>query len=236
MQPERVDSAFVHDRIAPDWLKYNLIDARIQESDMQAKSRAVRLTRSVLQGAMALLLTMGLATTARAQDLSYQAWGAVMTDNDFAELLRVRGITLLESGLIGLGVHRRFGPEYHTPFGSLRFEVEAHLVRHFGLQDHWEVNIPLGLRLTPERRILGIDSVAFGIGPSFASEIPAIELRRGSGIGSREMVYFHVEAAHELRAYPGTHVFFRVHHRSGGYGLIDGVGTNALAVGFRRLF
>lgn len=186
---------------------------------------------------VALLVCVMLVSPVRAQDWSYQAWGAVMTDNDFEELLRLRNLALLDSGLIGIAVHRRFGPDIEIPFGSLRFEVEAQLVRHFGLQDHWEVNLPIGIRFTPDRRRLGIDSIAFGIGPSFASELPPIELRRGSGSGSRELIYFHVETEHVLRSHPDTRIFFRVHHRSDGYGLIaNAVGTNALAIGFRRSF
>lgn len=160
-----------------------------------------------------------------------------MTDNDFGELLHPNQLRLLESGLVGIGVNRRFGPDYEIPFGSVRFEAEAQLVRHFGLQRHWEVNLPVGLRFTPRRRIAGIDSVAFGIGASFASEVPPIELRRGGGSGARELIYFHIELEHALSAYPGTRVFLRVHHRSDGYGLVArAVGTNALAIGLRRSF
>jgi len=160
-----------------------------------------------------------------------------MTDNDVDELFRPNQLSLLESGLVGIGVNRRFGPDLDVPFGSVRFEAEAQLVRHFGLQHHWEVNLPVGFRFTPRRRLAGIDSIGFGVGASFASEIPPIELRRGRGSGARELIYFHVELEHALSAYPGTRVFFRVHHRSDGYGTVArAVGTNALAIGIRRSF
>ena len=193
--------------------------------------------RALLTLMIALLLAQMPPGVARAQDLSWQVWGAVMTDNDVRQLVTFDSIRLLESGLVGFALNTRFGRPYDVPFGQLRFEAEAQLVRHFGLQDHWEVNLPVGLRFAPRRRVLGFDSLAFLVGPSMASQIPAIELRRGGGVGSRGMVYFHVELERQLRSDPAARIFLRLHHRSGGYGLFaNAVGTNALAIGYRRAF
>lgn len=51
------------------------------------------------------------------------------------------------------------------------------------------------------------------------------------------MIYFHIELEHRLRSDPDAGIFVRLHHRSGGYGLVsDATGTNALAIGYRRTF
>ncbi len=160
-----------------------------------------------------------------------------MTDNDVAELVNPWQIRLLRSGLIGGAVNRRFGPVFETRHGGYRFEFEAQIVRHFGEQDNWEFNVPVGVRLTPGRRVLGIDSIAFLVGPSLASEPPAVEVRRGRGRAERGLIYFHLEIERALRSVNNTRVFMRIHHRSGGYGAIaEGVGSNALVIGLRRDF
>jgi hypothetical protein len=119
--------------------------------------------------------------------------------------------------------------------GHLRFGVEAQIVRQFGLQRHWEINLPVTLRLTPPRRIFGLaDSFAFGIGPSHATRAPGLERRRGGGKVLRNQIYWHGELARDLPGTAGNRIFLRLHHRSDGYGLMgQGGSSNGLVAGLR---
>jgi len=198
---------------------------------------AMRVIRLVLFVAV-FLQASGAATQAAGRDLSYQAWLGAMTESTVDHVLfRPGGVTFFRSGLVGLALHRRFGPELETPFGRINFEAEAHIVRHFGRQQHWEFNLPIGFRFTANRPVLGlIDSAAFGIGPSHATRPPPVEERRNPS-GARTRVYFHIEVARTVGSDPMTQLFLRVHHRSGAWGVVAPAGTsNAVAAGIRRQY
>lgn len=161
-------------------------------------------------------------------------FGGFLTDNPWEEVLLMPWkMKPQRPGFIGLAISHPIGPEFRTPVGDLRFELEAQLVLHAGLQQHWEVNLPLTARLVPERPVLGvIDTVAFGIGPSFASRPPSFEKVRGNGTVARNLVYMHLEIEHQFA--DGGSVFGRVHHRSDAFGLIGpGASSNALVIGHR---
>ncbi len=169
---------------------------------------------------------------------SISAFAGLLTDNPWEEVaLRPWRIDVQRPGLAGLVLGQQLGAPVATRLGTLRFGVEAQLVRHAGLQDNWEVNLPVTARLTPERPLLRvIDSVGFGIGLSRATRPPAFEGQRG-GDSQRIMVHWHLELAHELDGAPATDAFLRLHHRSNAYGLMGpGGSSNGLVAGLRRSF
>jgi hypothetical protein len=196
----------------------------------------------VMGRAIALLVTLALSlsapSTAKGRELSYQVWVAAMSNNTVGQVIFLpHTISLSGSGLLGLALQRRLGPVLETGLGRLYFEGEVHMVRHFAGQRHWEFNLPFGIRLTTARRMLGLaDSLAFGLGPSYATEPPPHEARPGVP-NARFRVYFHIEAARQLSDANGTQLFLRVHHRSGVWGLVAPRGSSdAIAIGFRRRF
>lgn len=127
-----------------------------------------------------------------------------------------------------------------TPFGALRYGYEAIVVKHRGLQDNWEAGA-VGKLGTPAWFLgpVGV-SAAVGMGLSHAFGTPSYE---DGPIGNpgrryRTQLLFTFDLEWQLQGVDNLAVVTRVHHRSGGYGLIAPrhVGSNFLAVGLRYRF
>ena len=121
--------------------------------------------------------------------------------------------------------------------GGLSLELEAQVGKYFGDQDHWEINLPiLGFRWHrfPWDHLLAT-SFAWGIGPSYATQVPEIELETNDE-SSRWLIYWFGE----LTFGPPTaawETLVRLHHRSDGFSTVaeDG-GSNAICAGLRYYF
>lgn len=124
-----------------------------------------------------------------------------------------------------------------------RWELEGQLVRHSGLQQHWEVNVVPVVRWmdTPWNHLIDT-RLAAGWGLSWASEEPPIEPRQedepGAGDSARLLSYTLLEV--ELAPPTARHWsgFARLHHRSGVGGVFGDVegGSNFLGLGVRYYF
>ncbi len=155
-----------------------------------------------------------------------------MTENDWQNSLNPGEVGFHDSSLIAVALSRRLD----RWFDDLDVELEGQIVHHFGDQDHWEFNLPVVLRW---RRMPFDDvvdtSIAFGIGPSYASEVPVVEAREEGGSEKWLIHWFG-----EIEAGPPEadwRVVFRLHHRSDGFGLIaDSGGSNFLAFGIKWRF
>ena len=130
----------------------------------------------------------------------------------------------------------------HKDGKRLRGEVEGHVVRHWGLQEHWEFNVAYVGRWKPFPWDNYVDtSIALGAGVSFATEVPFIEPRaKELGVGESEKLLGYLMLEIEL-APPGESAwsgFVRLHHRSGAKGLFSDVngGSNFLTLGARYYF
>jgi len=141
-----------------------------------------------------------------------------------------------ESYLLSVAYGTRFARR-----GGLDLEVEGQLARHTGLQRHGEINGVLVARWTrfPWDRWLDTRA-AFGEGLSWATEEPPIEPRGDKDdekASTRLLNYLllELEGKPPGRAWSG---FVRIHHRSGVFGLFDGVrgGSNFVGFGVRRYF
>lgn len=117
------------------------------------------------------------------------------------------------------------------------FEVEGQVVKHFNLQDHWELNALVIARWDAFWWDKSVDtSVAFGLGPSFATSEPEIE-KLNDGTTSQFLVYWMIELAFALPEYSHIAFITRLHHRSDGYGLIaEKGGSNAITIGLKYRF
>lgn len=137
--------------------------------------------------------------------------------------------------LAGVGVSR----EVARWRDRAALEVEGQAVQHFRKQDHAEFNLLLVGRwhAFPWNDVLRT-SVAVGEGISYASEIPEIEQERSPGETSHLLNYLMIE----LEAAPPDEerwsAFARIHHRSGVFGLYNGVskGSNFVTAGVRFRF
>lgn len=123
----------------------------------------------------------------------------------------------------------------------VRWEWEGQLVKHRGLQDHWEANAVLVARWMYFPWDHWLDTrLAVGEGLSYASEVPPLEPRADSdeGDSSRLLNYLSVELEFVV---PGTSrwsTYTRIHHRSGVAGIFGGVegGSNFIGLGVRYTF
>jgi hypothetical protein len=120
---------------------------------------------------------------------------------------------------------------------AFRMEAEGQVVYNFGDQDHWELNaVPVIARW---RRFPWSDhlatSVAFGLGLSYATEVPEVEVAL-EGESHHWLVYWVLELT-AARPQSAWEVSMRLHHRSVAWGLMgnDG-GVNALGIGLRYHF
>ena len=116
------------------------------------------------------------------------------------------------------------------------WEWEANLGKYWGDQDHWEANLALGGRWHrfPWNDTLNT-SLAFGLGPSYASQVPPHEIARG-GQSEKWLIYWYLELT---LSPPGSDLagVLRLHHRSDAYGLMGDTGsTNAVILGLRQAF
>lgn len=153
-------------------------------------------------------------------------------DNDFDELINPADVNTEEAGLIGVAIARKIA----EPIEGLELEIEGQIVRHFGAQDHWELNAPVVARWTAFPWDETVDtSAAFGLGLSVASEEPTLE-REIEGETAPVLAYWMAE----LEAGPAGSdwsVVGRIHHRSTAFGVFgDEGGSNSLVLGLRRRF
>jgi hypothetical protein len=166
-----------------------------------------------------------LALTFYAARISEEAtWQHVLSDpfgSDYADAYLVAGFVAREYA-------RRFD-------GALRVEMEGNVAYNFGDQRHLEFNAaPIVLRWTrfPWSNRLAT-SAAFGLGLSYATETPEMELAI-EGDTQRLLIFWIME----LTAGPPDadwSFVLRLHHRSTGWGLmgVDDGGMNAPGIGFR---
>ena len=120
---------------------------------------------------------------------------------------------------------------------KLSCELEAQVGKYFGNQDHWEFNLPIiGFRWHrfPWDRYVAT-SFAWGIGPSYATEIPPIEIET-SGSSSQWLIYWYGELTLGPPA-AAWEALLRLHHRSDGFGTVaEGGGSNTVCGGIRYRF
>ena len=160
--------------------------------------------------------------------------GRITTVNAWHDIfLDPNDLEFADAYLATVALSHELGRYYDDDLG---LETEGQVVYNFGDQSHWEFNALLAARWY---RFPWNDSVettlAFGIGPSWATEVPEVEVEL-EGSSEQLLVYWHLEMTF---ARPGSRWagIMRLHHRSGGLGLLaeDG-GMNALCLGLTKRF
>ena len=155
-----------------------------------------------------------------------------MTKNGIQVVYRPGTARYAHSNLIGVNLG------FEVPLRHDRWAVgaEVQLNQHFGRYEHLEIALPALVRYSPKNPWLpAFDSFAFGLGVSYTSQTPKLEvLTRGDS--QRALVYMLLETAFSVSD-TGNDLFFRLHHRSDGYGVFKtDAGSNAFLVGFRKSF
>lgn len=188
--------------------------------------------RSIILILFSFLFTMAPGD-ALAKDLALAVYGAQLTkekwENTISPGAEIASATIVVAA--GTWTVKRFFE------GKLSVELEAQVGKYFGDQDHWEFNMPiLGFRWHRFPWDERLDtSFAWGIGPSYATEEPEIELETNANT-SRWLIYWFGELTFGPPA-ANWEVLLRLHHRSDGFGSVaeDG-GSNALGAGLRFHF
>lgn len=161
----------------------------------------------------------------------YAGW---MTSNYWDEFFHnADDLKFKDSYLIGVTLARCIG-KYKE---KASFEIEGQIVKHFNIHTHWELNALVAARWEKFWWDDVLDtSLAFGLGPSFATAEPEIESEK-DGDTSRFLIYWMLELAVGLPNYPRVALITRIHHRSDAFGLIsNGGGSNAFAFGLKWRF
>ena len=140
----------------------------------------------------------------------------------------------VDSYLMTVAVSRQYA---ERKGGALAIEAEGQVVKHFHDQTHWEFNaLPVVLRWKrfPWSHRLAT-SAAFGIGLSYATELPPVEVQL-EGESHQWLIYWVMELTAGPLDSPWA-VSLRLHHRSVAYGLMgDEGGMNAVGLGVRYRF
>ncbi|HYG86027.1 MAG TPA: hypothetical protein VD978_07190 [Azospirillum sp.] len=193
---------------------------------------ATQLARS-----LSVLLLVVAAVPTAAQDATrlptaVTLFGGRMTDKNFDEVLTLNDVGWRDANLVGVAASRRL-----WEIGRFAdIEAEGQIVRHFGNQNHWELNA-LGVgrwRLFPWSETVHT-TLAYGLGFSYATELPAAEVAL-NGTSKRFLFYW----VGELEVGPPDapwSAIARLHHRSTGFGLLsDNGGSDFLVAGLRWRF
>jgi len=157
-----------------------------------------------------------------------------LTSNNWEDFIGDSGgLDFKDSYLVTVGLARRIG----TYGDTASFEIEGQIVKHFNIQTHWELNALVAVRWEAFWWDDILDtSVAFGLGPSYATDTPEIEIQN-DGDTARLLIYWMFELAVGLPDYPRLALITRIHHRSNAFGWVaDNGGSNALALGLKWRF
>ena len=137
--------------------------------------------------------------------------------------------------LVTLSYNRRVA----TILRHLDIEVEGGVGRRFGDNRSVEAYAALALRWTefPWNRHLRTTFAIYPIGPSYVADLSPSEVSK-DGRSANWLNYFALELTFAAPALPELEALFRLHHRSGAFGLINGStnGADFLSVGARYRF
>ena len=126
-----------------------------------------------------------------------------------------------------------------TVLDHLDIEVEGGIGRRFGDNNSAEAYAALGLRWRqfPWNDFLTTSFAVYPIGPSYVANLSPAEVSK-DGRSAHWLNYFSIELTFAAPSTPQFEVLFRLHHRSGVFGLIEGStnGADFLSVGARYRF
>lgn len=136
--------------------------------------------------------------------------------------------------MVALTLDRELGRIGHKALG---FGVEGQYAFHWGRAEYneWAFAVMARWYEFPWNEWI-VTTFAFGLGPSYTNIIPPIEADKG--ITTKVLNQADLEFTFALPSSPWNQLFFRLEHRSGVFGLIDGAGdgSNFLTLGYRYHF
>ncbi len=168
------------------------------------------------------------------EDFAVTVYGGLMTDGDFGDALTGQA-DFIDAYVVVGALSWTFARYFED---ALSFELEGQVGKWWGDQHNVEFNLPLAIRWSrfPWNQYVST-SLAYGLGPSYATKEPAAEIDEHDTT-KKFLVYWFGEIAFGPSDSNWAGVF-RIHHRSGAFGLIadrgEG-GSNTLALGLKYRF
>jgi len=158
------------------------------------------------------------------------------SDDTLGDILVNKPITFENAWLSVVALARIF--PLQSP--SHQWEIEGQLGHYYVEQTHWEMNIVAIYRWKrfPWNNYLNT-TMALGDGLSYANRVPVLELNSPTNKGATRLLNYIVFETTFAPTWEKTwSLVTRVHHRSGIYGIFNGVegGSNIVAVGVKFLF
>jgi len=172
--------------------------------------------------------------TMAADDFAVTVYGGRMTDGDFGDALTGQA-DFIDAYVVVGALSWTFARYFED---ALSFELEGQVGKWWGDQHNVEFNLPVAIRWSkfPWNHYVST-SLAYGLGPSYASKEPAAEIDEHDST-KKFLVYWFGEIAFGPPDSNWAGVF-RIHHRSGAFGLVadrgEG-GSNTLALGLKYRF
>ena len=168
------------------------------------------------------------------QDFAVTVYGGRMTDSDFGDTLTGQ-FDFVDAYVVVGALAWTFTRYYEN---ALSFEIEGQVGKWFGDQHNWEFNLPVAVRWSkfPWDNYVAT-SLAYGLGPSYASEEPEEEIKLNDST-KKFLVYWFGELTLGPPASSWA-ASLRIHHRSGAFGLVEEQGrggSNTIAVGIKYRF
>ncbi|MCK4608509.1 MAG: hypothetical protein KAT71_03430 [Gammaproteobacteria bacterium] len=166
-------------------------------------------------------------------------YGAKMTDNTLGEVL-VFDMQMRQATLGAIEISYALSPQNIISRIFNKIDINVSLVANGTYQNDphgniYEFNPFIRLDWTkfPWNKYL-LTTFGFGEGVSFASGIPDREIRTANHaeFSKKLLNYLMFELDFALPSHPNLQMFYRVHHRSGCYGLYQSSNSGSTAVGF----
>lgn len=182
--------------------------------------------------ALALCLLGAVNESVKGEDFAFALYGGRMTEDKWMDSIRP-DTTFTDAYIAVVAGSWTFARFFD---GNLSLELEGNVGRHFGDQDHWEFNLPVAVRWHrfPWDKYLAT-SFAWGIGPSYATELPEIEQELNESTQRWLIFWFGELTLGPTRS--KWEMLLRLHHRSDGFGAVaDDGGANTVCAGLRYRF
>jgi hypothetical protein len=138
-----------------------------------------------------------------------------------------------EYGYLGIAVDKNL-----TKAWKVHIDVEGQLIKHIGIDKHWEfAGAALGRWTEFPWNEYVLTHISMGAGLSYATRAPTFEGIKHENV-EQTLAYLQFEAAASHPRYPNWAIVFRLHHRSGLFGVFgDAHGaSNALGFGVTHRF
>ncbi len=158
-------------------------------------------------------------------------YGGFGSPTPLPQILRIRELEPTLDGILTVGAHYRLA----TDRKWVSFELESTLSQHLEQWGRLSLGMAAVLRFhQPPWRSWVESTFAVGNGLSYATEPPDIE-RRYLTRTSRWLYHLVFELTFHLKSMPEWELLFRIHHRSGIFGIFDNVsgGSDFICLGLR---